>query len=160
VTSLDDATITDPALPTGTARGEVVHMGRLERLVRFVMVGGLGFVVSTAILALLVAQGLPNFVASLTATEIVIVMNSLLHERFTFGTRVFTWRRLLTYNLAAGLGLVITAVAFDLISRGAPDLALVVRNLLAVACGTASNFLLSARFVWGTRAGAVVPDEG
>lgn len=160
MTSLDDATVTDPAQPTGTTRGEVVQMGRFERLVRFVMVGGLGFVVSTAILALLVAQDLPNFLASLIATEIVIVMNYLLHEVFTFGTRVFTWRRLLTYNLAAALGLVITAVAFDFVSRSAPDLPLVVRNLLAVACGTASNFLLSARFVWGTRAGAVMTDEG
>lgn len=153
VTALDDPS-TDPAAPISAARGEVVHMGRLERLVRFVMVGGLGFVVSTAILALLVSQGLPNFLSSLLATEFVIIMNYLLHEVFTFGTRQFTVRRLLTYNLAAGLGLLITAGAFDLISRSV-DWPLVVRNLAAVACGTTSNFLLSARFVWGTRAGKV-----
>lgn len=138
-------------------RGQVADMGRLERLVRFVAVGGVGFVASTAVLAVLVSQGLPNFVASLIATEIAIVGNYLLHEVFTFGTRQLTLRRLGTYNLAAALGLLITAVAFDLISRSS-DLPLVVRNLMAVACGTGSNFLLSARFVWGTKAGAVVED--
>ena len=134
------------------AHGEVSDIGRLERLVRFLMVGGVGFVVSTTLLALLTGRGVPNFLASLLATEMVIVLNYMLHEVFTFGTRRLTWRRLGAYNLAAGLGLLITAGAFDAISR-VTDLPLVVRNLLAVASGTTSNFLLSARFVWGAGPG-------
>lgn len=125
-------------------------MGGIRRLVRFVAVGGVGFLVSTAVLALLVRRGLPNFLASLLATEVAIVGNYVGHEVFTFGTRQLTWRRLGGYNAAAVVGLVLTAAAFDAISR-ATDLPLVVRNLLAVGCGTTSNFLLSARLVWGTR---------
>lgn len=142
----------------GAPRGEVVDRGRLDRLARFVLVGGVGFVVSTALLAVLVGRGLPNFLASLLATEGAIVLNYSLHELFTFGTRQLTWRRLATYNAAAALGLVITAAAFDALSR-TTDLPLVVRNLLAVGCGTGSNFLLSSRLVWGTRAGAVVSED-
>lgn len=142
---------TDATPPPAPTKGEVSDMHRVERLVRFVMVGGIGFVISTAVLAVLVGRGLPNFVASLLATETAILGNYLLHEAFTFGTRELSWRRLGTYNLAAALGLVITAVAFDLVSRSAPDWPLVLRNLAAVACGTGSNFLLSAKFVWGTR---------
>lgn len=139
-------------------RGEVSDLGRIDRLVRFLLVGGVGFVVSTGLIALLTSRGVPNFLASLLATETVIILNYSLHELFTFGTRQLTVRRLATYNLAAALGLVITAVAFDLVSRST-DLPLVVRNLVAVACGTSSNFLLSSRFVWGTKAGAVVEDR-
>ena len=146
-----------PPLDVPRAPGEVSDLRRIDRLVRFLLVGGVGFVVSTGLLALLTGRGVPNFLASLLATEAVIVLNYSLHEVFTFGTRQLRLRRLATYNLAAALGLVITAVAFDLVSRST-DLPLVVRNLLAVACGTGSNFLLSSRFVWGTRAGAVVDD--
>jgi putative flippase GtrA len=146
-------TIEEP--PTSPpAGGEVSEMGRVQRLVRFVAVGGVGFVVGTLLLAVFVDRGLPNFLASLLATECAIINNYVLHEVFTFGTRRLTLRRLGTYNLAAALGLVITAVAFDGISR-VVDWPLVVRNLLAVGCGTTSNFLLSSRFVWGTRAGVV-----
>ncbi len=155
-----DAASTAPAGPppdTPRARGEVSDLGRIDRLTRFVMVGGVGFVVSTTLIALLTSRGVPNFLASLLATETVIILNYSLHEVFTFGTRQLTLRRLGTYNLAAALGLVITAVAFDVVSRST-DLPLVVRNLMAVACGTGSNFLLSSRFVWGTKAGAVVED--
>ena len=148
-----------PTPPPVPAKGEVTDMHRGERLVRFVLVGGIGFVVSTAVLAVLVDRGLPNFVASLLATETAIIGNYLLHEVFTFGTRELSWRRLGTYNLAATLGLVITAVAFDAISRSVPDWPLVLRNLGAVACGTASNFLLSAKFVWGTQLGAATTEE-
>ena len=157
-----EAASTSPAAPPPDLaptreRGDVTEMGRINRLVRFVLVGGIGFLVSTGLIAVMTGRGVPNFVASLLATETVIVLNYSLHEVFTFGTRQLTLRRLGTYNLAAALGLVITAVAFDAISRGT-DLPLIVRNLMAVACGTASNFLLSARYVWGTRAGAVVED--
>lgn len=137
---------------------EVTRMGRLQRLVRFVGVGGVGFVVSTAIVAVLVGRGLPNFVASLVATEVAIVNNYLLHEVFTFGTRRASWRRLAAYNLAAGLGLLITATAFDVLAR-TTDLPLVLRNLLAVGCGTASNFLLSSRFVWAAPHGPAAHDR-
>ena len=142
--------------PGSAATGQVAEMGRVQRLVRFVGVGGVGFLFSTGVLAVLVGRGLPNFVASLLATEAAIVLNYTGHEMFTFGTRQVTWRRLATYNASAALGLVITAVVFDAISRGT-DLPLVVRNLLAVGCGTTSNFLISARLVWGTKAGAVAP---
>lgn len=150
-------TATERSTTSGAAAaGQVAEMGRVQRLARFVCVGGVGFVFSTAVLAVLVGQGLPNFLASLLATEAAIVLNYVGHEMFTFGTRQVTWRRLATYNLSAALGLVITAAAFDAISRGT-DLPLVVRNLLAVGCGTASNFLISSRFVWGTKAGVVAP---
>ncbi len=141
---------------TSTTTGQVVEMSRVQRLVRFVCVGSVGFLFSTGVLAVLVGQGLPNFLASLLATEAAIVLNYVGHEMFTFGTRRVTWRRLATYNLSAALGLVITAVAFDAISR-VTDLPLVVRNLVAVGCGTTSNFLISSRLVWGTKAGAVSP---
>lgn len=150
-------TTEEASVATTDVAAEVVAMSRLQRLFRFVCVGGLGFVFSTTVLALLVGQGLPNFVASLLATEAAIILNYVGHEMVTFGTRRLTWRRLATYNASAALGLLITAVAFDAISRGT-DLPLVVRNLLAVGCGTASNFLISSRFVWGTRAGAVPAD--
>lgn len=157
-TASDEAPLDDPHVPdTGTAagiataRGELTEMGRLQRLARFVTVGVLGFGVSTAGLWVLVGQGLPDFLASLLATEVAVIHNYLWHEAVTFGTKQVTWRRLVTYNLAAGVGLVITATAFALISRALPDVPLVVRNLLAVGCGTTSNFVLSMRFVWGER---------
>ena len=154
----DEAPLDDPHVPdTGTAagiataRGELTDMGRLQRLVRFLAVGVVGFGVSTLVLWVLVGRGLPDFLASLLATEVAIVHNYLWHEVVTFGTRQATWRRLVTYNLAAGVGLLITATAFAVASRVLPDVPLVARNLLAVGCGTTSNFLLSMRFVWGER---------
>lgn len=135
--------------PTGSTVVDAVSpMGHAHRLVRFVSVGVVGFVVSTAILAVLVGH-LPNLLASLLATEVAILGNYTLHEFFTFKTGRVAVRRAMVYNASAAVGLVITAVAFDQISRQVPEWPLVVRNLAAVASGTLSNFLLSSRFVWG-----------
>jgi len=132
------------------------QLARFQELIRFGLVGLSGVLVNTLMLWVLAQRlGLAVPLASVLATEVAIISNFLLNDRWTFSgrhTRSFI-QRLLRYNSVAIGGLVITTgVLTFLTSVGA--LPLLVANLVAVLVAMAWNYTLSSRWTWHRATGA------
>lgn len=121
------------------------------RMVRFGLVGVSGIVVNSIVLALLVQIGqLRPAVAGALATEVAIVSNFALHDRWTFqdarSSQRWPWRAL-RYNLSALGGLSITVATLTALINGL-HLYYLIANVFAVGAGCLCNYLLSSRFAW------------
>jgi putative flippase GtrA len=130
--------------------------GRSARWAPFAVVGLLGFCLQLAALDLLMRAGLAYGAATALAVEATILLNFVLHERWTWrdrrgdGSRG-ALRRLGRFN-AAGVtaiagNLVLTAAYREL--TGCPVLA---ANALAVLTMTVVNFRVADRWVFRERA--------
>jgi len=119
------------------------------RFARFGLVGAMGVAVNSAVL--FVAHGvvgLPLLVASPLAVEIAILHNFIWNERWTFGARVFSLRRLAKFNLTSLGGLLIaSAVLYSLVVYLGVHYLLA--NLAGIALATAWNFATSMFWTWG-----------
>lgn len=123
-------------------------MSPLRRFFTFAAVGVSGAVVNTVVLALL-HSGLhwPVAAASALATEVAIVNNYLLNDRFTFAAGGATPQRFVRFNLVALGGLAITvATVTALTARTATPV--VVANGVGMVLAVAWNFLASVRWTW------------
>jgi dolichol-phosphate mannosyltransferase len=146
--------------PLGRARERWPALRRLDRVLRFGLVGISGIVVNSAILwALVRGAGLAIPLASVLATEAAILSNFVLNDRWTFRANRAAkpggaWRRLLRFNGVALGGMLITAALLTGLTHYA-GLPLLLANLLAVAGALAWNYLMSTRWAW--RAPADVP---
>jgi putative flippase GtrA len=122
-----------------------------SRFTRFAAVGGLGVVVNSVSLTLLydVAR-LQLVVASAASTEIAIIVNFLLDDRWTFGCRSWRFSRLAKFNLASLTTLVVTVAMVSLLTTRV-GLHYLWANLAAITVAGALNFVTSATWVWGAR---------
>ena len=122
-----------------------------SRLTRFVVVGGIGVVVNSLSLTLLhqVLQ-LHLVVASTASTEIAILGNFVLDDRWTFGCRTWRFSRLAKFNLASLTTLVVTVATVWLLTHRV-GLHYLLANLVAVGVAGTLNFVSSATWVWGAR---------
>ena len=124
---------------------------RCSRPIRFGLVGLSGVIVNTVILwGLVRGLGLPVLLASALATEVAILSNFLLNDRWTFRTAAHQGmvRRLLRFNGVALGGMAITtAVLAALTDHG--YLPLLLANLLAVGAAMAWNYVVNSRWTWG-----------
>jgi len=116
-----------------------------------VAVGGIGVVVNSASLMLLyhVAR-LQLVVSSATSTEIAIIVNFLLDDRWTFGCRSWRFSRLAKFNLASLMTLVVTVAVVWLLTTGV-GLHYLWANLAAMTAAGALNFVSSTTWVWSAR---------
>ena len=114
------------------------------RLARFVTVGGIGFVLQLAALALFTAAGWPYLFAAAGAVEMASLHNFCWHERWTWGDRSLShrrlFRRLVDYHLttaaiAVAGNVIVTGTIVELFS--APP---VLANIAAVAVLAAVQF--------------------
>jgi dolichol-phosphate mannosyltransferase len=124
---------------------------QFQQMIRFGAVGAGGTLVNSVALWLLVRQaGLAVAPASLLATELAIIHNFLLNDRWTFRAqaRQRTWpRRLLRFNGVSLGGLCITVgVVFSATTMA--HLPLIPANLLASGVVMIWNYLINSRWTW------------
>lgn len=126
-----------------------------SRGMRFALVGLSGVLVNSATLwALAVGLGLPIFLASTLATEVAIISNFLLNDRWTFNSGPHRYRlleRFVRYNLVALGGMVVT-VTLLLALTMLTAIPLLAANLLAVMGAVGWNYLISSTLAWRTAA--------
>jgi len=122
------------------------------RPLRFGVVGLSGIVVNSAILWVLVRElHLAVTLSSMLATEMAILSNFLLNDRWTFrGARERSFlQRLLRFNGVALGGMAITAGILTALASYT-HLHLLIANLLAVGAATGWNYVVNSRWTWNT----------
>ncbi len=136
-----------------------IHAQRIGRPLRFGLVGLTGIVVNSAVLwALVRTAGLPVALGSLLATEIAIVSNFILNDRWTFRAADGNWpARMLRFNSVALGGMALTALLLTLLMRFTP-LPLLAANVLAVGAATVWNYMANSRWTWSAGAGPATRD--
>src|SRR6476620_7297924 len=123
---------------------------RFARPLRFGVVGLSGIVVNSAILWTLVRElHLPVTLGSVLATEVAILSNFLLNDRWTFrGARERSFRqRLMRFNGVALGGMAITAGILTALASYT-HLHLLFANVLAVGAATGWNYVVNSRWTW------------
>jgi putative flippase GtrA len=99
--------------------------------------------------------------ASAIATEVAIVSNFLLNDRWTFRSGAqpgSAARRLLRFNGVALGGMLITAVMLTLLTAST-RLPLLIGNLLAVGAATIWNYAINSRWTWSSAPSAPEQDQ-
>lgn len=131
---------------------------RFSRVTRFGLVGLSGVVINSMVLWLLVHNSLPLLAASPLATEVAIINNFILNDRWTFRTSHLggTWRRFARFNAVALGGMVITVGLLSLFVHLLP---LLVANVLAVGGALAWNYIINTRWTWSSAISANDNDE-
>ena len=130
---------------------------RFARPLRFGVVGLSGIVVNSAILWVLVRElHLAVTLGSVLATEVAILSNFLLNDRWTFrGARERSFmQRLVRFNGVALGGMAITASILTALASYT-HLHLLIANLLAVGAATGWNYLVNSRWTWRSQQSAV-----
>lgn len=131
----------------GNALTVLTERAKLARAARFCLVGGTGVVINTAVLYLLSrGLGLPLPLSSAIAVEVAILSNYMLNDRFTFGTRRPSFRRLAKFNTTSLAGLGVNVMIVWLLTRhGVYFLA---ANLVGIAVAVVVNYTFSVAWVW------------
>lgn len=133
-----------------------------RRFARFGVVGISGVLVNTGVLwALVTLLGVHHLLAAAISSEVSILTNFVLNDRWTFAdhaAEISYLRRGAHYNAVALAGMVLSlgvlAVLVD-----AFGLYYLVANLIAIGASTFSNYLLNTRFTWALhRASAPQPE--
>ncbi len=138
----------DSPASAGRTRGRAAR-----RMLRFAVVGGAGTVVNTAALYVLHRLlGVPLVAASAVAVELAVVHNYVFNNRWTFGMRVLSVRRLGKFNVSMLAGLAVNVLVLWALVRGGVDL--LPANLLAIGAALAVNYASSAVWVWGGTQGS------
>jgi dolichol-phosphate mannosyltransferase len=136
---------------TLAVRVSVLADQHASRFLRFCLVGGSGVVVNMGVLALLVSVGgWSPLLAAPVATEMAILNNFALNDRWTFGDRRGTNRwygRLLRYNGITTGGLVISVATLAVLPR-LLGLHYLVANLIAIGAGVVWNYSMNAWLTW------------
>jgi putative flippase GtrA len=146
-----------------------------RRTISFISVGAVGFLVQTAVLAVLSLEAhVPVAIATAVAVEAAVLTNFFWHERWTWRDRSYvvsgfrlSWREgrsrafrierarhLLRFHLANGIASVFgnTVITVFLTSRF--GLSVVAANLVAVGALSVFNYLAADRWVFVRRAAA------
>jgi dolichol-phosphate mannosyltransferase len=135
---------------------------RYGALLRFGLVGLSGVAVNSAILWALVAAGLAVPIASMCATEVAVVSNFLLNDRWTFRDRptpLPLWQRFLRFNGVALGGMLLTVALLTALTTYG-HLPLLLANLLAVGATLAWNYTINTRLTWRAPAAPAAQPPG
>ena len=119
------------------------------RLLRFNVVGAIGFALQLAVLLLLDRAGWPVFLATPVAVEAAVLHNFVWHERWTWadvrrGTRAGRLTRFHVTNGAISL-VGNTTITAALVAASVP---LVVANAVALVACAGANFAAAHAFVF------------
>lgn len=122
--------------------------GKVRRLPKFAVVGGIGTVINTLALFLLSRwAGLPLAAASALAVELAAVSNYLLNDSWTFSAPTPSFRRFARFNIAALMGLALNVFIVWFLTR--LGLFFLAGNLVGIAAGFTLNYAFSVSWVWG-----------
>lgn len=126
------------------------NSGGSVKLIKFLLVGGLGVMInSLALIGLHQLLRFPLVVASLAAVELAIVSNFVWNDRWTFGRKKLSLQRFFQFNLVSCGGLVITTgTLWALVTHLATPYLLA--NLLGIGLATCWNFGMSLLWTWGS----------
>ena len=125
---------------------------RAGRVLRFAAVGATGVVVNLGVMGLLLHQGLHYVPASLLSTELAIVSNFLLQERFVFRSNQHeAWRRRAAMSLALNNVDNVLRVPLLLVLVGQAGLSALVAQAVAVTVGFALRFTVMSRLLYRAR---------
>jgi putative flippase GtrA len=114
---------------------------------KFVIAGGSGAVLNTAVLYLLHGWlHVPLAAASIVAVELAVVNNYLINNRWTFPGHSSSLRRFARFNASSLVGLAFNVIF--LLTLTDLGVHFVVANLVGIAAGFAVNFTLSFNWVW------------
>lgn len=119
------------------------------KLIKFLLVGGLGVVVNSfALYVLHQLLRFPLVAASLLAVELAIVNNFLWNDRWTFGRKRPSLQRFFRFNLVSFGGLAITTGTLWVLAThlATPYL---LANLAGIGLATCWNFGMSLLWTWG-----------
>lgn len=120
---------------------------RVARILKFAGVGCVGVGINTSALYIFSRWlGLPIAAASAGAVELAVISNYILNARWTFATRVASFRRFAKFNLASLFGLGLNVMIVWLLVR--IGIYFLAANLLGISAGFASNYALSSIWVW------------
>jgi putative flippase GtrA len=131
-----------------------------SRLLKFLVVGGVGVVVNLVVMALLIQSGFSgDWRDSAIASAVAALHNYLLNNHWTFSDRRRNGRALLNgaflYLPMAAVGIAITTVSYSILSQarfrsnlGASSLYLLGAQLVSILFGTYLNFALNKSFTW------------
>jgi dolichol-phosphate mannosyltransferase len=128
----------------------LLHAASLSPLVKFALVGFLGALLNLTVMATMLLLGAPLDIASLLGIEAGLLFNFMLHEAWTFQTRMLgEWRkRLLGYHITSAGGFITTYGVMKglvLLSAAAPLAA----QGAGIIAGFGINYILSKWGVWG-----------
>jgi dolichol-phosphate mannosyltransferase len=121
------------------------------RLVKFLVVGGIGAVVNLGALTLLIAAGMNKYLASPIAIEVSILSNFLLHSAWTFADRAGGdpgWVRCVKFKGVALLALAASYATFVVLSRLFPAMPPQVAQAIGILPGTVVNYLCNSRWTF------------
>jgi putative flippase GtrA len=125
--------------------------GRKNWIAKFMVVGGSGAVLNTAVLYVLYRWlQMPLVAASAVAVELAVVNNYLLNDRWTFAAGSPRLRRFAKFNASSLGGLAVNVLSVWFLAR--IGVHVLVANLAGIAAGFAVNLALSGTWVWGQRA--------
>jgi putative flippase GtrA len=131
-----------------------------SRLLKFLVVGGVGVIVNLVAMALLIQAKFPSdWRASAIASAVGALHNYLLNNHWTFSDRRRNGRALLNgaflYFPMAAVGIAITTISYSLLSQprvrsnfGTSSLYLLGAQLVSILFGTYFNYSLNKLFTW------------
>jgi putative flippase GtrA len=145
------AVITQVKSPLRKAEARWPVLGLFKRPARFGMVGVSGIVVNSVVLGLLVyLADAPLWLSSVGATEVAILSNFFLNDRWTFRAQRHhrpLWGRLLRFNGVALLSMAVTVSVLTALMSYLL-LPLLAANILAIGAATAVNYSLNSLWTW------------
>jgi putative flippase GtrA len=144
----------------GDSQNSRVRSIASSRLVKFLVVGGIGVFVNLAVMALLIEVGYSrDWRASAIASAVAALHNYLLNNHWTFRDRRRNGRALVNgaflYLPMAALGIAVTTVVYSILTQtrfrtnfGPSSFYLLGAQLISILFGTYLNYSLNRVFTW------------
>jgi dolichol-phosphate mannosyltransferase len=126
--------------------------GEVNRILKFVVVGGTGTLVNLGLLAILKEwAGIYYLLAGAIAFEVSVVWNFLLNDRFTFGDRIrpegTLFGRLLRFNVTSLGGFIIYLGILALLTQ-VFGLFYIISAAIGIVVGFGWNFMVNSAWTW------------
>jgi putative flippase GtrA len=146
--------------PCGEGKASCLAAIATSRVLKFLVVGGIGVFVNLAVMALLIQTGFSgDWRTSAIASTAGALHNYLLNNHWTFSDRRRNGRALLNgaflYLPMSAVAIAITTVSYSILSHvrfrtslGTSSLYLLGAQLVSILCGTYFNYALSKTFTW------------
>ena len=146
--------------PSGDGKASYLALIASSRLLKFLVVGGIGVFVNLAVMALLIQAGFSgDWRTSAIASVAGALHNYLLNNHWTFSDRRRNGRALLNgaflYLPMSAVAIAITTVSYSILSQarfrtslGASSLYLLGAQLVSILFGTYFNYNLNKLFTW------------
>ena len=123
----------------------------MMKMIKFLIVGGLGTLVNTGILVVLYHHLHVTLVAaSALATEAAICHNFVLNDVWTFGRRGLSFSRFTRFNVVSLGGQCIAIATLWALVRYT-ELHYVAANLIGIGLAVVWNFAVNVHWTWGTQ---------